>query len=331
MSEGIVFKKSTGTYYVNVQGEVVVCSISNSLRKELIYPFFRESKTVKRVQKVKEIPLVDPVAVGDVVSFVPAGHDGNSQVGVIHEVLPRKSKLTRRATGSKPLEQVVVANVDQIVVVSACAQPQPKWGMLDRYLVSAESCEIPAVICMNKVDLLRGSAAEAEVMAEIETYQRAGYTVLVTSAQDEEGLEAFKGALRGRVSAFVGMSGVGKTSLLNRVQPGLGLRVSQINTNIDKGRHTTTHLEMFSLDFGGAIVDTPGMKTFGLWDTGSEEIILLFREMAPYAGRCRFGLRCTHQHEPGCALLLAVEAGKVSARRYASYLYIRDHLDAGDK
>jgi ribosome biogenesis GTPase len=328
LDTGIVYKKSTGTYSVNVNGQTIVCSISSLLRRELIYPMYRESKPIhmQKVMDVAEIHAVDPVAVGDQVSFVDAG-DGT---GMITDVLPRRNKLTRRTPGPKPLEQVIVANVDQVIPVIAAAQPKPKWGMLDRYLASAKACEIPALICITKLDALRGKH-EAEVMEVIEDYQHIGYPVVLTSAADGTGVEEFKAALQGRTSVFVGMSGVGKTTLLNAIQPGLGLKVGEINTVIDKGRHTTTSLEMFPLDFGGGVVDTPGMKVFGFWDVDAEDVALLFAEMAAYVGQCRFGLNCRHDHEPGCAIKQAVEAGTISQRRYESYLYIREYMYAEDK
>jgi ribosome biogenesis GTPase len=203
--------------------------------------------------------------------------------------------------------------------------------MLDRYLASAEACEISALICITKMDALRGKRGEDEVMEVIEDYRRIGYAVILTSAADSTGVDEFKASLHGRTSVFVGMSGVGKTTLLNAIQPGLGLRVGEINTVIDKGRHTTTSLEMFPLDFGGGVVDTPGMKVFGFWDVDAEDVALLFAEMADHVGQCRFGLNCRHNHEPGCAIKRAVDAGEISERRYESYLYIRDYMYAEDK
>jgi ribosome biogenesis GTPase / thiamine phosphate phosphatase len=329
LDTGIVYKKSTGTYHVSVNGQTIVCSISSLLRRELHYPMHMESKPkyLQHVWEVEDIHAVDPVAVGDRVVFT----DADDGTGMITEVMPRTNKLTRRTPGPKPLEQVIVANVDQVIPVIAAAQPKPKWGMMDRYLASAAACEIPAVICITKLDAIKGKRGEREVIEVIEDYQRIGYRVIVTSAADGMGIEDVKSALHERVSVFIGMSGVGKTTLLNAVQPGLGLRVSEINLNIDKGRHTTTHLQMFPLDSGGGVVDTPGMKVFGFWDVEAEDVALLFAEMAQYVGQCRFGLNCRHDHEPACAIKEAVEAGDISQRRYESYLYIRDYMYAEDK
>jgi ribosome biogenesis GTPase len=229
------------------------------------------------------------------------------------------------------LEQVIVANVDQVIPVIAAAQPKPKWGMMDRYLASAKACEIPAIVCITKLDAIRGKRSERDVMEVVEDYRRIGYRVILTSAADGTGIGEIKEALHEQVSVFVGMSGVGKTTLLNAVQPGLGLRVNEVNLQIDKGRHTTSHLERFPLEAGGSVVDTPGMKVFGFWDVDEEDVALLFVEMAQYVGQCRFGLDCRHEHEPGCAIKRAVEAGEISERRYESYLYIRDYMYAEDK
>lgn len=323
---GIVFRKLLGTYMVMTEsGAVITCSISSRLRKHLIYPTRdRSSLGFLKVVDVEDIQLVDPVAIGDQVVFVDAGHDS----GMITEILPRKSKLTRRAAGTKPLEQVIVANADQMVAVMAAAQPKPNWHLLDRYIASAEACELPALICLTKIDLVRGKKQEREILRISEEYAAMGYDVLLTSASTGEALNELRAALAGKLSVFIGKSGVGKTTLLNALQPQLGLRVGEINTQVDKGRHTTTHLEMFPLDTGGYIVDTPGMKQFGLWAIEPEDVPELYRDIASHAGRCKFGADCTHSHEPGCAIKQAIERGAISRRRYESYLYLRDHLYA---
>jgi ribosome biogenesis GTPase len=324
---GIVFKKSTGMYQVNAGERIIPCAISSRLRKVLIMPTAdRSSVPHQKVQEVRDIASVDPVAVGDRVSFTDAG-DGT---GMITEVLPRKNRLTRRAPGKKPLEQIMVANVDQVIPVIAAAQPSPKWGMLDRYLAGAEACDIPVLICITKLDALKGRETD-EVMEVVADFRRIGYSVILTSAADGRGVDEFRAALTGRTSVFVGMSGVGKTTLLNAVHPGLGLRIGEINVQLDKGRHTTTGLEMFPLEQGGGVVDTPGMKTFGFWDVEQDDMALFFKEMNSYVGLCRYGLDCRHDTEPGCAIKAAVAKGDISQRRYRSYLYIRDHIVASEK
>ena len=312
--QGTVFKKSLGQYVVDVGGRPIVCEISNKLRKQLVYPIADPTSLRRRVMSVEQIRMVDPVAIGDAVRFIDAG-DG---AGLITEVLPRRNRLSRRASGRKPLEQVLVANVDQVVALVAAALPAPWWELLDRYLAAAEAAELPARIVVTKTDLVD----PASLADEVAEYRRIGYPVTLTSVTDGAGIAEIAEALRGRVSVFAGESGVGKTTLLNAVQPGLGLRVGEVSAYHKKGKHTTTHLEMFGLDGGGSVVDAPGMREFGLWGVERIEIATLFPELRPHVGRCRFGLDCSHSHEPGCAIKAAVSSGHVSARRHQSYLKV---------
>lgn len=315
---GGVFKKSLGQYWVEAGGEVVVCELSNRLRKQLVYPTAAPSSRRQRVVAVAEIAVVDPVAVGDEVRFAR----GDGEHGLIVEVLPRRSKLARLAAGGgRPIEQVIVANLDQVVPILP-AWPAPKWRLLDRYLVAAESLDLPSLVVVTKWDRVEGRAA-AELMAGVEIYRRAGYDVVVTSAETGLGVAEFAGRLRDRVSVLIGSSGVGKTSLLNAVQPGLDLRVREISQATGKGKHTTTHVELFRLAMGGAVVDVPGMREFGLWQVGADDLAQYFPELRPHLGRCRYGLDCGHDREPGCAVKAAVDAGEVSTARYESYRRLR--------
>ncbi len=317
---GVVYKKNLGQYHVHAGGRVVSCVLSSRLRKQLIYPTADPHSRRPRVDAVHVIEYVDPVAIGDQVQWIDAG-DGS---GMIVKVLPRRNKLTRPAPvpGERVFEQVIVANADQVIPVFAAANPPPKWGLLDRYLVSAAAAGLPALICINKLDLAR---AGGELHETIAAYRRLGYPVLLASAKTGEGLDELREVLQGRVSVLVGKSGVGKTSLLNALQPDLGLRVRALS-RIEKGRHTTSHLEMFPLDFGGALVDTPGMREFGLWNIRADELAALFPEMQPLVGRCKFRLDCRHDEEPGCAIRKAVMAGQISPQRYKSYLRLAEEL-----
>jgi ribosome biogenesis GTPase len=317
--QGTVVRKSQGYYDVEVGDNTIHCSLSNKLRKQLVYPLADPASLRRRVVAVREIRAVDPVAIGDVVGFVDAG-DGT---GLIDEVLPRTNKLVRRAAGPKPLEQVIVANVDQVIAVFAAAFPDPKWELLDRYLAAAESQDLPAVICITKLDLVDAAA----LADEIRVYQQIGYPVVCTSTRSGEGIEELRQILRDRTSVLMGKSGIGKTSLLNAVQPGLGLRVNEVSQLTGKGKHTTTHLEMFSLAGGGRLVDTPGVREFALWEVGDVDLAETFPELRPFLGQCRFGSGCQHEAEPGCAIKAAVQRGAVSARRYASYLRLKTGRD----
>jgi ribosome biogenesis GTPase len=323
---GVVYKKTIGNYTVHNEGLAVVCELSNRIRKQLIYPTADPGNVHHRVQKVVELEHMDPLAVGDEVRYIQA-EDGK---GLIVELLPRRNKLTRRSAvpkplhhGAHPFEQIIVTNVDQVVPVLAAAQPEPKWNLLDRYLASAEAGEIPALICITKLDLVKGK--EEGLQDALSEYRQIGYPSILTSTISSVGIDEIRVALTGRISVMVGKSGVGKTALLNALQPGLGLRVREVNQVTGKGRHTTTNLEMFPLEGGGAIVDTPGTREFGMWDA-VDDIALLFSEMRPLVGKCRFGLDCTHDEEPGCAIRKAVMAGQISPRRYQSFISLKDEV-----
>ena len=220
--EGTVYRKTTGSYTVQTPQGMLPCSISTRLRRQLVYPTADPNSLRPVVVDVRTIDVVDPVAVGDRVRYVDA-QDGS---GMIVEVLPRKSKLARRSAvahpGAHALEQVIVANVDQVIPVMSAASPAPEWNLLDRYLASAESLDLPALICITKMDL---AGEDAELQEAVETYRRIGYQVVLTSMLSGAGILELREALKGRLSVFIGKSGVGKTSLLNAIQPDLGLRV----------------------------------------------------------------------------------------------------------
>lgn len=318
--EGMIVKKQAGGYLVQTATELIQCELAGRMWKEPE----RERAGRRRPSKIDPDDADgDAPVVGDRVRWKPRPGGG----GVIIERLPRRSRLARRAaSGSErrhAAEQVIAANVDQIVAVLAAALPAPKWNLLDRYLAAAESSDLPALVCITKSDLdPDGDGLEAEM----QVYRRIGYEVLITSAVSGEGIAALRSALAGRLSVLVGKSGVGKTSLLNALQPGLGGRVSAVSAATGKGRHTTTALEMFALEGGGALIDTPGMREFGLWGVSGEELIELFPEMRPLVGSCRFGLDCRHDEEPGCAVRRAVTGGAVSPRRYQSYLRLAEEM-----
>jgi ribosome biogenesis GTPase len=321
---GVVYKKNLGQYHVHQNGRIILCSVSAKLWKDFEYSGGKGGRK-KRVTHAQEKHM-DPVAIGDRVQFQRTG-DGSGQITTI---LPRRNKLTRQSAkpmpGAYAFEQVIAANLDQVVPVFAAAKPEPRWHMLDRYLVAAEWQGLPARIVITKFDLVRDTPAEADLLAALERYEQIGYPVTLTSAQQSIGLNALRGELAGKTSVLVGKSGVGKTSLLNAIEPDLGLRVQTVNQTTGKGRHTTTHLEMFPLAAGGAIIDTPGVREFGLYGLTPEDIAGCYPEMRPFLGQCRFGLSCRHEDEPGCAIREAVMAGAISPYRYKSYLRLKVDL-----
>ncbi|HSO13104.1 MAG TPA: ribosome small subunit-dependent GTPase A [Anaerolineales bacterium] len=319
---GVVFRKTLGHYTVCVNGRELDCVLSSLLHKKLIYPTADPASLPHKVQAVREIEHVDPIAIGDRVRFTDAGQNR----GMITEILPRLSKLSRPATvpGQRVFEQVIVSNADLVIPVFAAANPPPKWGLLDRYLVTAEAAELPVLIVITKLDLANGNHKLNE---DLEIYHRIGYPIHKVSSATGEGIEELKQILQGKMSVLIGKSGVGKTSLLNAIQPGLGLRVKEVSKGeLGKGRHTTTYFEMFRLNSGGTIVDTPGMREFGLWNISPDELAYLFPEMANHIGQCRFGMSCHHDSEPGCAIRKTVMDGGISPHRYKSYMNLRREL-----
>ena len=257
----------------------------------------------------------DIVAVGDLVE-VSLSDDGT---GSIEEVHPRERLLGRMAPTARGVyQQVLLANPDQVVLVFASAHPEPRLRMLDRFLIILEKQQIPALIVANKIDLV----GEERARQMFSIYPPLGYEVLYVSAYTQDGIELLRERLQGKLSVLAGPSGVGKTSLLNAIQPNLGLLVREVSKANEKGRHTTQVRQLYPLDGGGYLADLPGLRTLALWDIQPEELDGYFREIAPLVDQCQFN-DCTHQNEPGCGVRAALAEGKISPERYESYLRLR--------
>ena len=291
--KGLIVKAQSGFFTVEAGQDLIVCQLRGKFKKG-------------RAQG-------DIAAIGDRV-WVTILPDGS---GVIEEIEERERAIVRldpRPQGE--YRQILLANPDQAVFVFACAHPNPRLKMLDRYLVIAEKQNVPAWIVANKIDLVN------DPQKIFGLYESIGYRVLYTSTKLNVGLDELKNILAGRVSALAGPSGVGKSSLLNAIQPGLGLAVNEISAALNKGRHTTVTRQMFKLDGGGYVADTPGWKSLALWDMEPEEIDAYFPELRELVQHCQFS-DCTHIHEPGCAVLAALKEGKIHPERYESYLRLR--------
>ena len=260
----------------------------------------------------------NPVAVGDRVRYEADGAPTEEHPAVIKEILPRDNYLIRRSTNLSRQSHVIAANLDQAVIVVSLLFPEIKLPFLDRILVTCEVYKVPVLIVLAKVDLYREEAPEL-VANFHEIYEGAGYPVLETSVRTGEGIEALRERCRGRINLFSGESGVGKSSLIKALDPALDPKIGKISVAHLQGKHTTSLYEMYRLASGGFVIDTPGLRGFGLVDLEKEEISKYFPEMLAVTDDCRF-VPCTHTHEPDCAVKAAVDAGRISAERYNSYL-----------
>ena len=259
-----------------------------------------------------------PLAAGDWVEVQATGPG----TGVVEEVHARHGKISRLASGMRGREQVIAANVDQLVVVVAAREPETRPGFIDRAIAMAHAGEIVPVVCINKVDL-----AYKELNDELgRVYSGLGYAVHCTSALTGEGVAELAHRLADRVSAMVGQSGVGKSSLLNHLAPGLNIQTRELMKRHDRGRHTTTMARLYPLPQGGYLVDTPGIKELQLWQVQRPELVHYFVEMAPFSGQCHFR-DCRHLSEPGCVIRAAVDEGLISTLRYEGYQRIAESLE----
>lgn len=295
MMRGRVLRAQSGFFWVQTEAGVLECKLRGRLKK---------------ARQETDIAVVGDEV--DVTEVAPGE-------GAIEAVAERQSRFSRRQPGPRGLwkEDVLVANVDQIIIVFSCSHPPMKPRLLDRFLVITEYNDLEAVIVANKIDL----ANEPQEREPFALYETIGYPVLYASAQTGEGVAALQDCLAGRISVFTGPSGVGKSSLLNAIQPGLQLRTGEISETLGKGRHTTIVAELHQLErpAGGYVADTPGIRELANWRIPEEDLAWCFREMRPFLGQCEFN-DCSHVQETGCAVREAVEQGQIDPSRYESFV-----------
>lgn len=279
---------------------------------------------IKGKFKIEDITSTNPVAVGDMVDIEPNQDAENTfNISAIHE---RKNYVNRRSPSNKHLHHIIASNLDQSVLVATLREPRTSQGFVDRFLVTCEAYHVPALVVLNKVDIYRNK--EQEIAGQwIGMYEEIGYPVLLTSSADGTGVEALKARLKDKATLFSGHSGVGKSSLINAMMPELALRTKDVSGWSGKGMHTTTFAEMFDLPFGGQIIDTPGMREFGIVDISRQELSHYFPEMRDRLHDCQFN-NCLHTDEPGCAVKAAVESGEIALERYLSYGAILESIES---
>lgn len=296
MQEGVVIK-STGSWYEvrNDSGEVVLCRLRGKIRLD-------------------GIRATNPISVGDKVLYEK---ENNKDTCVINKILPRHNVIVRKSVNLSKASHIIASNIDQAILVATIAQPRTSTGFIDRFLVTAEAYHIPTTIVFNKCDLYdEEQMAQAEEL--ISTFEDIGYKSFMISAKTGYRCDELKEIMKDKVSLFSGHSGVGKSALVNRLDPNLNVRVGEISDVHEKGKHTTTFSQMFPLSFGGYIIDSPGIKEFGLYDMEKETLAQRFPEMRNLMHECKFS-NCTHLHEPHCAIKDAVENNVIADWRYNDY------------
>lgn len=306
MEEGTVIK-STGSWYQ------VKLSDGRTIPSRIMGKF-----------RLEGINLTNPVAVGDQVEIDLEG--GEEETGIIRNIKPRINYVVRQSPRRKRDMHLLASNIDQAMVIVTIKEPMLKPAFIDRFLLMTEPYEIPTLIIFNKADLYQEEDLELYTALEY-MYQKIGYTVLLVSAISGQGLEELRAALKDKITLVAGQSGVGKSTLVSAIQPQLTLRTKDLSGHTGKGQHTTTFAEMFELDFGGAIIDTPGIKTLSFNHLEPQDVAHNFREFFALSEDCRFGGSCLHRDEPGCAVKAAVEAHQVSELRYMNYLTILEEVE----
>ncbi len=301
INEGVVVRATGSWYEVLCDGQRINCRIRGKLR-------------------LKGVRSTNPVVVGDIVK---CESDANGE-WVICDILPRRNYIIRRASNLSKESHIIAANIDRAMIVVTLIEPVTALEFIDRFLITCEAYKVPATILLAKIDLLADAPEAVEVFHQ--TYQSAGYEVIDISATEGIGLERVKELLEGNVTLISGNSGVGKSTLVGKIDPTLDIRTGEISESFHKGKHTTTFSTMYPIGNNGFIIDTPGIKGFGLIEIDDKELWHYFPEMIATAGECRF-YNCTHTHEPGCAVTEAVKEGKIAFSRYESYLKILDDDD----
>ena len=333
---GIVLSGTHGIYDVHTNDGIVRCTLRGKLKKEFarahsakavgdMRPSQLRTKRLlsstqfshtERIEKrdSSQQPLPTRLSVGDYVKLRKL----DEHTGLIEEILPRQSELSRKDTGStekRIIQQTLLANLDQVAVVFAVTQPEPHFGLLDRYLAICEATQVISLICMNKIDLPHSSRVEEEASL----YQRLGYRVIWTSSQNGDGIEQLRTLLKNHTSLFTGPSGVGKSSLVNALEPGMALRTGLISHATGKGKHTTTGSQLYPLSGGGWLADSAGIRALAAWNIASEDLAACFSDFRPYLDKCLYA-DCCHIEEEGCAIVQAVDDGFIDERRYRSYV-----------
>jgi ribosome biogenesis GTPase / thiamine phosphate phosphatase len=303
LKKGLVIK-STGSWYVvkDDDGTRFECKIKGNLR-------------------IKGLKTTNPVTIGDIVIFEQLPGDKGSRqtnLGLIYSVEERKNYIIRKSQNLSKQAHIIAANVDLAFLIATISQPVTTTTFMDRYLASAEAYRIPVVLVFNKIDLYE--SAQMDLLYEwTDIYRKIGYPCIHTSMVNKSGINDLVELMKGKISVFNGHSGVGKSTIINTLQPDLNLRTNEISDSHERGKHTTTHSELFELDFGGYIIDTPGIKAFGMLEMDSWEISHYFKEIFIISASCQYN-NCSHTHEPGCAVKNAVETGEISESRYISYI-----------
>ncbi len=301
--------KSTGSWYVvkTTTGETFQARMKGIFKKN------------------EDITSTNPIAVGDVVEIAPDDSDASAKNAMITEIGERRNYIVRSSPHGRNKKHIIAANLDQAMLIGTIREPRTSQGFIDRFLVTAAAYHIPAVLVFNKKDIYR--AKEMEVFEAMEAlYTDIGYPVKLISATEKEGIEEIRAMLKGKTTLMSGHSGVGKSSLINDLIPGLDLRTTAVSGWSGKGLHTTTFAEMYDLPGGGCLIDTPGVREFGIVDIDKAELSHYFLEMQPYLSQCQFN-NCLHINEPGCAVKEAVEAGEIDPDRYVSYATILETIE----